>query len=206
MSDDDSLSDAALDRIPSRREASTLATIASQPAAWIIGTVTALTIETAARELQHRSAIELLMVEGLWRMLLLPLSNMIFESGEAVIDSIIVIFFGTDRSIGVSPGEQFGIADVPYEIMVQLADVASIVPMMLADMAEVVTGSLADGLVGLGIGAPFAVAISWSVTLAATGWFLWLIVSSIDWPLARVVPFLKTLTDPIMNVIRRLLT
>lgn len=173
--------------------------LTTKPAAWIVAALTAFSIQEAAQKMANgESAAELIVEQYLYRQLIRPSAVAIWEAGLATLDSVLTIFFGGDHALGVPPGSQVGIADLPYVIYQPLTGAVNALADAGVNTVTQVNQGIAAELAFLGIAGPAIVTFFWLIEIGGLIWAIWLLINAVD-P-GVVVPTAKAIARPLRNL------
>lgn len=171
-----------------------------RPAAWIVATLTAFSIEDAYRRMNDgESPAELIVEEYLYQQILLPAATSIWDAGLAVLGSVLTVFLGSDHALGVRKGSQIGIADLPYTVYQPLIGSVDAVSTAFVDAVTQINQGMAAELAFMGLAGPAIVTFFWLLELGGLLWLLWVVVNLLDPGI--VVPTTKAVLRPVRNVL-----
>lgn len=181
----------------------TLQNLVASPTAWIIAMLTSLTIHEAAQLLQVKSPVAILIDDYLFQTVLLPIATELFISVFQMLDALILIGFGSDRQVGITPGSQPGIADLPIALITPFVFGIYQTALAVYTAVALFNETIASGLPGLGVLAPAFVTFLWAVEITVIGYVLWVMLAFI--PVVNVRGVLLSLLSPFRRLSRRLL-
>lgn len=110
---------------------------------------------------------------------LFPLAVDIYVFGISVIESFIVLFFGSDRAIGVV-GTTPGLLDVPFIIVNPLVQLIGFGGFIIISTISSVNAAIAAALVPLGIAGLPVVTFLWLLEISAAAYLAWVGIQAID--------------------------
>lgn len=134
-----------------------------------------------------------------------PIAESIWNGGSAVIDALLLVFFGGNYKIG-HPGEtSVGILDLPFLITKPLGLSYQTIGESISSAITAINSPIVEAVSTLGIAAPIVAPVLIVIELAAAAWLLWLTISLIDIPAIRGVATVKAALRPLTNFIGWLL-
>ena len=128
-----------------------------------------------------------------------PIFNGVFATGEALVDTVLLIAFGADRAVG--PQGQLGIVDLPIWFVTTL--VAAFRGPAASILAIIQSFNVTVGQVAAqaGIAAPAVVTVLYAAQIAAVLYVLWAIIQVIDVPFVELSGLVSIVMAPI-NALR----
>lgn len=146
----------------------------------------------------------------LFRVVILPIARALFDAISAFLDTLTVIFYGTNRQIGLGGelGSQTesipGLLDVPFLLSRPIAglniDIYGSFVSFIEDGIETVSVPIAEQA---GIAAPAVTSAFWALIIFGGAWALWTVARSVDVPFINPTGAFLAVTKPIRNIINR---
>lgn len=125
----------------------TLQNLVKNPKGWIIATLTGISLGTAADKLaEGKSAVSIILDDWLFETFLLPAAVSIYDAGISIINSILIIIFGSEQWAGL--------ADIPAILVGPLVTLITLLWDIPTDFIWSINTSIADAVVPLGMPAP----------------------------------------------------
>lgn len=128
-----------------------------------------------------------------------PLVNAVLGIGGLIVDTILLVAFGTDRVLGGPPGLVDLVVWLAESFVAATSGPTDQIVTVITDFNASIAATAADA----GLAAPFVVTLMWGAELAVTGYIVWSIVRVIDFPLVDVDDFIIRVTKPFRVVLRR---
>lgn len=148
------------------------------------------------------SFIRNILEDIIYKDILLPAGQAIWDAGVATIDTLVVIIVGSDYRIGLTPEESAGLVDVPFFFWNPMAAAITGTGDIVIGAIETSNQAAASQISQFGIAAPTVVNTLWVGEIVISGFVVWVLLSSIDIPVVRVKGFIMTVTAPIRRILR----
>ncbi|WP_284007826.1 hypothetical protein [Haloarcula pelagica] len=149
-----------------------------------------------------RGAVLSIVVTFVFNEFVYPILNGIIATGEALIDTVLLIFFGADRAVGATG--QLGIADLPIWAATQLTTAASGPAASILGVIRSYNVAVGQTAAQAGIAAPAVVFVLYAAEIAAVLFVLWSVVQTVDVPFIKLGGILRIVMVPI-NAIQKLI-
>lgn len=170
---------------------------------WLTGNKSALTALAAASGTLlafandpvgfTRDIIETIIFEDF----LFPVAVALWDAGFAVLDSLVLIFFGSDGAIGHTPGTKVGFLDLPDLAVDPVVAFVGAVGGSFTGPIGGINQEIAASVEPLGLAASPTVTALWAIEIGTAIWGGWVLINLVDVPFVRVMATLRAATGSI---------
>jgi len=128
-----------------------------------------------------------------------PIVDAVLGVGALIVETVLLVAFGTDRIIGGAPG----LADGLLWVVTQLGGSAISISSQLIGVVATFNDAIAGAAAGAGLAAPIVVTALWMAELAVVGFVVWSIIRVIDLPFIDIDALILRVTFPFRWLLRR---